>query len=129
MEPEKCERYCAKGVKRSRAKSTSQRSRRLTGPAYLPPISTAYFSEKYQSLRNHGKISVEARSMRLTQLLLTTAEVAVLLQIAEITLRKWRLAGTGPRFVRCGTSVRYHSADLDRWIASRTVASTSEVRS
>ncbi|WP_426042389.1 helix-turn-helix transcriptional regulator [Brevundimonas sp. TWP2-3-4b1] len=62
------------------------------------------------------------------QSLLTTAEVADLLQLAEITLRKWRLTGTGPRFVRCGTSVRYHSADLDSWIASRTVASTSEVR-
>ena len=65
----------------------------------------------------------------MTTALLTTAEVADLLQIAEITLRKWRLAGTGPRFVRCGTNVRYQKPDLEAWIASRTVASTSEVLS
>ena len=65
----------------------------------------------------------------MTTALLTTAEVADQLQVAEITLRKWRLAGTGPRFVRCGANVRYQKSDLEAWIASRTVASTSEVLS
>lgn len=58
--------------------------------------------------------------------LLTTPEVADLLQVAEITLRKWRLSGAGPRFVRCGANVRYRRDDIDQWIAERTVASTSE---
>lgn len=57
---------------------------------------------------------------------MTTPEVADLLKVAEITLRKWRLIGAGPRFVRCGANVRYHRDDIDRWIAARTVASTSE---
>jgi excisionase family DNA binding protein len=62
----------------------------------------------------------------LTRSLLTTPEVADLLQVAEITLRKWRLSGAGPRFVRCGANIRYHRDDIDQWIAARTVASTSE---
>jgi len=56
----------------------------------------------------------------------TTPEVAKLLGLAEITLRKWRIAGTGPRFVRCGANVRYCIADVQDWIASRTVNSTSQ---
>ncbi|TAL32082.1 MAG: DNA-binding protein [Phenylobacterium sp.] len=62
----------------------------------------------------------------MTHSLLTTPEVADLLQVAEITLRKWRLNGAGPRFVRCGANVRYRRDDIDQWIADRTVASTSE---
>jgi predicted DNA-binding transcriptional regulator AlpA len=46
--------------------------------------------------------------------------------VAKVTLRKWRIYGTGPRFVRCGANVRYRSADVEIWMASRTVGSTSE---
>lgn len=62
----------------------------------------------------------------MTNPLLTTEEVADLIKIAEVTLRKWRLNGLGPRFTRCGASIRYSRTDLDAWILSRTVASTSE---
>ena len=65
-------------------------------------------------------------STSLTQSLMTTPEVADLLQVAEITLRKWRLNGAGPRFVRCGSNIRYCRDDIDQWIADRTVASTSQ---
>ena len=58
--------------------------------------------------------------------LLTTEEVADLIKVAEVTVRKWRLNGLGPRFTRCGASIRYSRPDLDAWILSRTVASTSE---
>ena len=64
----------------------------------------------------------------MTEPLLTTSEVARILQIAPITVRKWRLNGLGPRFTRCGANVRYSRADLDVWILSRTVASTSEAQ-
>lgn len=46
--------------------------------------------------------------------------------MAEITLRKWRIYGTGPRFIRCGANVRYRNADIESWVSSRTVGSTSE---
>lgn len=34
------------------------------------------------------------------------------------TLQKWRLLGKGPAFLKCGVSVRYDMADVDRWIES-----------
>lgn len=57
--------------------------------------------------------------------LLNTAELAQRLGVAQITLRKWRLTGAGPVFVRCGRNIRYRLADVDAWVASRTVSSTS----
>jgi predicted DNA-binding transcriptional regulator AlpA len=58
--------------------------------------------------------------------LLTTHEVAQLLGVSEISLRKWRILGTGPKFVRCVGNVRYRSADIEQWVAARVVSSTSQ---
>ena len=58
--------------------------------------------------------------------ILTTPELAQEFNVAEITLRKWRLGGTGPRFIRVGANIRYRRSDIDAWLASRTVSSTSE---
>ena len=45
------------------------------------------------------------------------------------TLEKLRLSGDGPAFIRLGLrAVGYDVADLDRWLESRRVASTSEPR-
>ena len=47
------------------------------------------------------------------------------------TLERLRLTGNGPAFAKLTPgprgSVRYRRADLDAWIASRLVRSTSEV--
>ena len=58
--------------------------------------------------------------------LLTTPEVAGHLGVAEITVRKWRTHGNGPRFIRCGGNIRYRATDIESWVTSRTVSSTSE---
>jgi predicted DNA-binding transcriptional regulator AlpA len=58
--------------------------------------------------------------------LISTPELAAQLGLAEITLRKWRVYGSGPRFVRLGGSVRYRAEDIDAWLASRVANSTSE---
>ena len=58
--------------------------------------------------------------------LLTTAKVAEKLGLAEITVRKWRISGRGPRYVRCVGRVRYRQADIEAWVTARTVVSTSE---
>ena len=58
--------------------------------------------------------------------LLDTTQLAKAYGLAEVTLRKWRIAGTGPRFVRLGRCVRYRIADIESWVSSRTVGSTSE---
>lgn len=57
--------------------------------------------------------------------LLTPEEVGQRLRVANVTLRKWRLTGRGPRFVRCGSRVRYRSDHVECWVDQRTVSSTS----
>jgi predicted DNA-binding transcriptional regulator AlpA len=46
--------------------------------------------------------------------------------ISESTLEKWRVAGSGPPFLKLGRLVRYSRSDLDNWMSSRRVHSTSE---
>jgi len=58
--------------------------------------------------------------------LLTQREAATLLRLSERTLERLRVTGGGPVFVKAGRLVRYRQADLENWIESRVVASTSE---
>lgn len=60
------------------------------------------------------------------QALLTQRKAAALLCLSERTLERHRVAGTGPPYVRAGRSVRYRETDLETWIASRVVRSTSQ---
>lgn len=46
--------------------------------------------------------------------------------LAANTLNNMRTRGNGPRFMKLGKAVRYRIADLDAWMAARTIASTSE---
>ncbi len=43
------------------------------------------------------------------------------LGISPVTATKWRRRADGPPFVKIGRLVRYRRADLDAWIASRTI--------
>jgi predicted site-specific integrase-resolvase len=58
--------------------------------------------------------------------LLTQREAASILRLSERTLERWRVAGIGPRFVRLNHSIRYRDQDVNAFVASRVVASTSE---
>ena len=60
------------------------------------------------------------------QPLLTQRQAAALLCLSERTLERFRVSGGGPRFVRCGRSIRYRLSDVEAWISSRVVGSTSE---
>ena len=52
--------------------------------------------------------------------LLSEAETAALLGIAQRTLQEWRRKGAGPAFIRlAGRSVRYRQADVLAWVAAR----------
>jgi excisionase family DNA binding protein len=48
--------------------------------------------------------------------LITEQEVAEYLGLAVITIRKWRQRGRGPKWVKCGTAVRYDWADVHEWV-------------
>jgi predicted DNA-binding transcriptional regulator AlpA len=60
------------------------------------------------------------------QTLLKQREAAAICSLSERTLERLRVSGAGPKFVRLGKSVRYRLVDLEEWIASRVVGSTSE---
>ena len=47
--------------------------------------------------------------------LLDTHQVAAITGMSEVTIRRWRVQGGGPPFVRLGRSVRYHPIHVERW--------------
>jgi len=60
------------------------------------------------------------------QPLLTQRQCAEALALSERTLERFRVSGGGPKFGRLGKSVRYRLSDVEVWLASRVVGSTSE---
>ncbi len=58
--------------------------------------------------------------------LLTETEAAALLGLKVATLRRWRWAGKGPRFLKIGGAVRYDPADLEAFIDEARRTSTSD---
>ena len=60
------------------------------------------------------------------QTLLTQREAAAQLRLSQRTLERFRVSGDGPTYVKAGRLVRYREQDLEKWIASRIVGSTSE---
>lgn len=58
--------------------------------------------------------------------ILDTRGAASYVKLAAVTLERFRLTGDGPPFCKLGKSVRYRKADLDEWLASRLIRSTSE---
>ncbi len=56
-----------------------------------------------------------------------TEEAAKYVRLGKATLDRYRLTGGGPRFAKLGGAVRYRKVDLDDWLESRVIGSTSEV--
>ncbi|MCZ6770495.1 MAG: helix-turn-helix domain-containing protein [Proteobacteria bacterium] len=59
--------------------------------------------------------------------LLKEQEAAEILNMEVSTLRKWRWAGDGPKFIKIGAAVRYDPQALKDYIAERVRTSTSDV--
>lgn len=59
--------------------------------------------------------------------ILDTKEAAGYVRLGKPTLDRLRISGGGPRFAKLGGAVRYRKVDLDTWLESRLVSSTSEV--
>ncbi|MGA2713662.1 MAG: helix-turn-helix domain-containing protein [Bryobacteraceae bacterium] len=49
---------------------------------------------------------------------LTDIEVARYLTVSVSTVRRWRLTGGGPRWIRIEGSIRYPPADLESYVAT-----------
>ena len=59
--------------------------------------------------------------------LLHEAEVGKILSVKVSTLRRWRWAGLGPRFIKIGAAVRYDPQDITAFIVAQRRTSTSDV--
>ncbi len=59
---------------------------------------------------------------------LSTNDLAKQLDLAPITLHRWRVTGEGPPFCKIGSRVVYDPDDVSAWMASRTVRNTAEAR-
>lgn len=57
--------------------------------------------------------------------LLSECETSALTGLAERTLQRKRLDGTGPRFAKLGRRIFYRRRDVLAWIEANTHASTS----
>ena len=60
--------------------------------------------------------------------LLTKIDVSKRLNVSVASLRRWRLHGRGPAFLKVGCLVRYRPEDLDSWIAQLPVGGYSDER-
>jgi len=60
-----------------------------------------------------------ANQTSLSKQQLTDVQVAEYLNVSVSTVRRWRLTGGGPRWVRIGgSSIRYPIADLEAYVAN-----------
>lgn len=58
---------------------------------------------------------------------LNTKQASTYTGLAPATLEKMRCTGGGPRFVSYSRrAIRYRMSDLDIWMSSKTISSTSE---
>ena len=58
--------------------------------------------------------------------ILNTEAAAQYLALSKQTLERYRVAGAGPRYAKFAGAVRYRRTDLDAWVESRLISSTSE---
>ena len=51
--------------------------------------------------------------------LLNEDQIADTLGVSVATIRRWRLYGKGPKFIKVGAAVRYERGDFESWLLSR----------
>ena len=61
--------------------------------------------------------------------LLTEEQVSQQLHVSLAALRRWRLEGRGPRYIKVSALVRYRPEELEEWLASLPSGGTAEVAS
>lgn len=63
---------------------------------------------------------VNTHETRTPEPLYTEAETAEILRTSRLTLRRWRINGTGPRHTKMGKLILYRSSEIERYIEERT---------
>jgi predicted DNA-binding transcriptional regulator AlpA len=54
--------------------------------------------------------------------LLTENEVSACLKVSLACLRRWRLQGEGPQYVKVNNMVRYRESDISTWVGKLPTA-------
>src|SRR5580698_2047114 len=70
--------------------------------------SSSQADEEMQALSHIGEVNMES--------LLTENEVSACLKVSLACLRRWRLVGDGPQYVKASNLVRYREADVRTWV-------------
>jgi predicted DNA-binding transcriptional regulator AlpA len=92
----------------------------------LPSVKTVADAAKATSTLNSKPsiIGAQVKPKKLSSLppeVVRPHEAASLLSVSPSLLKKWRLAGSGPRFVRLGgRAIRYRRVDLLAWVEGLT---------
>jgi hypothetical protein len=58
----------------------------------------------------------------------TPHETALYLKVSARTLKRWRGAGTGPKYIKAGRRILYADDHLSEWEEENTHRSTSDVQ-
>ena len=74
------------------------------------------------SIQKIVREALAPRKARKRKSLLTEEEAAHLLNLAKGTLPIWRYRGQGPKYIKCGSSVRYSMSDLVTYVTEQTVS-------
>ncbi len=72
-------------------------------------------------------MGIEAEDLQKPGTLVTVAEAAAILRVSKSSLHKWRCAGSGPKYIKIGSRVRYRAADLANFVERHSRSSTSEI--
>ena len=51
--------------------------------------------------------------------LLSERELAAICGLSMAAIRRWRLLGKGPRYIKVGAAVRYRLEDVNNWLETR----------
>lgn len=62
------------------------------------------------------------------EIILSEAQAAKLAMQKSATLRKWRVRGRGPVYLKLGGKVRYRKVDIESWILASRVEPGSKKR-
>jgi predicted DNA-binding transcriptional regulator AlpA len=65
-------------------------------------------------------------SERFPERLLNEKEAAELLRVSQSFLRKKRVTGDGPEYIRIGRAIRYHPSKVEQFQQANTWNSTSQ---
>ena len=71
--------------------------------------------------RPPGDVRVRTASIAMDSPLIDEKQLCADLGISSVTATKWRAKAAGPPFIKVGRLVRYRRADVEAWLAARTV--------